>query len=140
MKRLVSISGKKKNIFPENASRSPEPVRNTSNRLLGMILDGSMLRTVPQLRLSSEIEHFPSKSARFPSKSRLGDCPQARSATIEDLQISDMKNGIVANSTLRWSLPLIVSGFAVLLVPNCWPNMKTKLPLSSENRHHQYFG
>ena len=39
-------------------------------------------------------------------------------------------------SNITWSLPLIISRLIVLWVPTWWRNMSSKLPRSSEYRHH----
>ena len=55
----------------QRAPKSSEPIGIASNRFLGLILDGFMLQTVPQLSLSSEIDYFRSESAYFSRKSRI---------------------------------------------------------------------
>ena len=42
-------------------------------------------------------------------------------------------------SNISWSQKLFSSHSAVLMVPNCWPNMKGIGPLTFENGHFQFF-
>ena len=101
LERLVSISGKKGNIGSQRAPKSSEPIGIASNPFLGLIVDGFMLRTIPQLRLSSEIDHFPSKNTYFSGKSRIRAWVPADSSGAEGLETPQLKNCIVRNSTLR---------------------------------------